>query len=168
MIAFDPLDGSSNIDVNVLVGSIFSVLPAPNKHAPIQDSDFLVPGSHHVASSYVILGHATELVISTGKGVHAFTLDTKSNNWCQTRGQMLISKQATEFAINTANHRHWDPRIQTYLSELVAGEAGPRKKDFNMRWVASMVADAHRILYRGGFSFIWQTEGKRISKANLG
>jgi len=150
LAAFDPLDGSSNIDVNVSIGSVFSVLPAPTDARAIQDADFLIPGSKQVAAGYAIYGPSTELVITIGLGVFCFTLDPKKDLWFQTNGPMRIPEETQEFAINASNARHWYPSIQRYINELLAGRAGPRGKDFNMRWIASMVADVHRILCRGG------------------
>jgi len=150
LAAFDPLDGSSNIDVNVSIGSIFSVLPASTEDDPIQDADFLIPGSEQLAAGYAIYGPSTELVITIGKGVYGFTLDPKRGSWVQAKGPMRIPAETQEFAINASNARHWYPPIQSYINELLAGRTGPRGKDFNMRWIASMVADIHRILCRGG------------------
>ena len=163
LTAFDPLDGSSNIDVNVSIGSIFSVLPAPSKDAPIQDADFLILGSKQLASGYAIYGPATELVITIGKGVYGFTLDPKRGVWFQTKGPMRIPEETKEFAINASNARHWYPPIQSYVNELLAGRTGPRGKDFNMRWIASMVADVHRILCRGGV-FLYPADQREPDK----
>jgi fructose-1,6-bisphosphatase I len=163
LVAFDPLDGSSNIDVNVSIGSIFSVLPAPSKVDPIHDADFLIPGHKQLASGYAIYGPSTELVITIGKGVYGFTLDTQSKAWIQTRGPMRIPKETQEFAINASNARHWYPSIQRYINELLAGKTGPRGKDFNMRWIASMVADIHRILCRGGV-FLYPADQREPDK----
>ena len=161
--AFDPLDGSSNIDVNVSIGSIFSVLPAPSKDGPIQDEDFLIPGSMQLASGYAIYGPSTELVITIGQGVYGFTLEPKQGVWYQTKGPMRIPEKTQEFAINASNARHWHPPVQTYISELLAGKTGPRGKDFNMRWIASMVADVHRILCRGGV-FLYPADQRDTEK----
>jgi fructose-1,6-bisphosphatase I len=163
LAAFDPLDGSSNIDVNVSIGSIFSVLPAPAEGRPIHDEDFLVPGAKQLASGYAIYGPATELVITTGQGVYAFTLDTQWKTWVQTKGPLQIPEGTQEFAINASNARHWLPPVQQYVSELLAGKTGPRGKDFNMRWVASMVADVHRILCRGGI-FMYPADQREPGK----
>ena len=163
LAAFDPLDGSSNIDVNVSIGSIFSVLPAPTNYGAIQDTDFLLPGSMQLASGYAIYGPATELVITIGQGVHGFTLDTQWKVWMQTRGPMRIPDETQEFAINASNARHWYPPIQNYINELLAGRTGPRGKDFNMRWIASMVADIHRILCRGGV-FLYPADQREPNK----
>ena len=163
LAAFDPLDGSSNIDVNVSIGSIFSVLPAPTTDGHIKDKDFLVPGSKQLASGYAIYGPSTELVITIGQGVYGFTLDPKQGIWFQTKGPMHIPKETWEFAINASNARHWYPPIQSYINELLAGRTGPRGKDFNMRWIASMVADIHRILCRGGV-FLYPADQREPDK----
>jgi fructose-1,6-bisphosphatase I len=163
LAAFDPLDGSSNIDVNVSIGSIFSVLPAPSKVGPIQDADFLLPGYKQLASGYAIYGPSTELVTTIGRGVYGFTLNPEHGVWFQTKGPMRISAEAQEFAINASNARHWYPPIQSYVSELLAGRTGPRGKDFNMRWIASMVADVHRILCRGGV-FLYPADQREPDK----
>ena len=163
LVAFDPLDGSSNVDVNVSIGSIFSVLPAPAEGRPIQDSDFLVQGSRQLAAGYAIYGPATELVITTGHGVFGFTLDTQWKAWVQTRGPIRIPAETQEFAINASNARHWYPTVQNYINELLAGRTGPRGKDFNMRWIASMVADIHRILCRGGV-FLYPADQRELDR----
>jgi fructose-1,6-bisphosphatase I len=163
LTAFDPLDGSSNIDVNVSIGSIFSVLPAPTKVGPIQDKDFLLPGFKQLAAGYAIYGPSTELVITIGRGVYGFTLDPKQGVWFQNKGPMRIPVETQEFAINASNARHWYPPIQSYINELLAGVTGPRGKDFNMRWVASMVADVHRILCRGGV-FLYPADQREPDK----
>jgi fructose-1,6-bisphosphatase I len=163
LAAFDPLDGSSNIDVNVSIGSIFSVLPAPAEHRPIQDEDFLLPGSKQLASGYAIYGPSTELVITFGDGVYCFTLDPKRGDWLQTKGPMRIPEETQEFSINASNARHWFPPVQNYINELLAGRTGPRGKDFTMRWIASMVADVHRILCRGGV-FLYPADQREPDK----
>jgi fructose-1,6-bisphosphatase len=163
LAAFDPLDGSSNIDVNVSIGSIFSVLPAPAECRPIRDEDFLLPGYKQLASGYAIYGPSTELVITIGQGVYGFTLDPRQRDWFQTKGPMRIPKETQEFAINASNARHWYPPIQRYVNELLAGKTGPRGKDFNMRWIASMVADVHRILCRGGV-FLYPADQREPGK----
>ncbi len=146
---FDPLDGSSNIDVNVSVGSIFSVLKAPVGRLP-QPSDFLLPGSEQLAAGYAIYGPSTMLVLTVGRGTHGFTLDREVGNFILTHPNIQIPSATTEFAINTSNERFWEPPVQRYVDECKAGKTGPRGKDFNTRWIASMVADVHRILMRGG------------------
>jgi len=150
LLAFDPLDGSSNIDVNVSVGSIFSVLPDPDPTAEVVPDAFLQPGSRQAAAGYAIYGPTTMLVLSLGRGVHGFTLDREIGEFVLTHRDMRIPDQASEFAINASNSRHWEPAVTRYVDECLAGASGPRGRDFNMRWVASLVAEAHRILLRGG------------------
>jgi fructose-1,6-bisphosphatase I/sedoheptulose-1,7-bisphosphatase len=150
LLAFDPLDGSSNIDVNVAVGSIFSVLLAPKSPADISEADFLQPGLRQVCAGYAIYGPATMLVLTLGRGVFGFTLDPQHGIFVLTHPSMTIPPVAGEFAINVSNSRFWEPAVRRYVDECLAGAAGPRGKDFNMRWVASLVAEAHRILTRGG------------------
>lgn len=150
LLLFDPLDGSSNIDVNVSIGTIFSVLKAPEGMAQPTEQDFLQPGTAQVAAGYAVYGPQTMLVLTTGNGVHCFTLDREMGSWVLTQSDMQIPPSTKEFAINMSNKRHWHPPVQRYVDELLAGETGPRAKDFNMRWIASMVADVHRILNRGG------------------
>jgi fructose-1,6-bisphosphatase I len=163
LTAFDPLDGSSNIDVNVSIGSIFSVLPAPAKVGPIRDEDFLLRGSMQLAAGYAIYGPSTELVITIGQGVYCFTLDPKQGIWFQTKGPIRIPEETQEFAINASNARHWYPPIKSYINEVLAGRTGPRGKDFNMRWIASMVADIHRIFCRGGV-FLYPADRREPDK----
>ncbi|WP_313169208.1 class 1 fructose-bisphosphatase [Massilia oculi] len=150
LLLFDPLDGSSNIDVNVSIGTIFSVLKAPEGMKQPTEQDFLQPGTAQVAAGYAVYGPQTMLVLTTGNGVHCFTLDREMGSWVLTQSDMQIPVSTKEFAINMSNKRHWHPPVQRYVDELLAGETGPRGKDFNMRWIASMVADVHRILNRGG------------------
>jgi fructose-1,6-bisphosphatase I len=150
LLLFDPLDGSSNIDVNVSIGTIFSVLKAPEGMNQPTEQDFLQPGTAQVAAGYAVYGPQTMLVLTTGNGVHCFTLDREMGSWVLTQSDMQIPASTKEFAINMSNKRHWHPPVQRYVDELLAGETGPRGKDFNMRWIASMVADVHRILNRGG------------------
>ena len=149
LLVFDPLDGSSNIDVNVSIGTIFSVLRCPDGTTPTERS-FLQPGTQQVAAGYAVYGPQTMLVLTTGNGVNAFTLDRELGSWVLTHPQMQIPAETREFAINASNARHWHAPVKRYVDELLAGKEGPRQKDFNMRWVASMVADVHRILTRGG------------------
>jgi fructose-1,6-bisphosphatase I len=150
MLLFDPLDGSSNIDVNVSIGTIFSVLKAPEGMAAPTEADFMQPGSAQVAAGYAVYGPQTMLVLTTGNGVNCFTLDREMGSWVLTQRDMRIPETTKEFAINMSNSRHWHPPVSRYVAELLEGSTGPRAKDFNMRWVASMVADVHRILSRGG------------------
>ena len=150
LLLFDPLDGSSNIDVNVSVGSIFSILRSPQPGSDPCPDDFLQPGSQQVCAGYAIYGPSTMLVLSVGTGVHIFTLDPSLGEFILTRQAVQIPASANEFAINASNQRFWEPAVQRYVQECLAGRAGPRQKDFNMRWVASLVAETHRILTRGG------------------
>ena len=156
LLLFDPLDGSSNIDVNVSVGTIFSVLRCPDGVATVGDEHFLQPGTEQVAAGYCIYGPSTMLVLTIGHGTHAFTLDREQGAFLLTRKHIRVPEQTKEFAINMSNMRHWAPPMRRYIDECLAGSTGPRGKDFNMRWVASMVADVHRILCRGGvFAYPW-------------
>ena len=150
MLLFDPLDGSSNIDVNVSIGTIFSVLKAPEGMGTPTEADFMQPGSAQVAAGYAVYGPQTMLVLTTGNGVNCFTLDREMGSWVLTQRDMQIPADTKEFAINMSNQRHWHAPVQKYVDELLAGDGGVRAKNFNMRWVASMVADVHRILTRGG------------------
>lgn len=150
MLLFDPLDGSSNIDVNVSIGTIFSVLKAPEGMGEPTEAAFLQPGTAQVAAGYAVYGPQTMLVLTTGDGVHCFTLDREQGSWVLTQSDIQIPAATKEFAINMSNKRHWQPPVQRYIDEMLAGSTGPRGKDFNMRWIASMVADVHRILNRGG------------------
>ena len=163
LLLFDPLDGSSNIDVNVSVGTIFSVLRAPAGVDKPGDEHFLQPGTQQVAAGYCIYGPSTMLVLSVGHGTHAFTLDREQGAFVLTQGDMRIPEETAEFAINVSNQRHWEPAMQDYVRDLLVGAEGPRGKNFNMRWIASMVADVHRILTRGGI-FIYPWDRKDPSK----
>lgn len=150
LLMFDPLDGSSNIDVNVSIGTIFSVLRCPEGVTDPTEKDFLQPGTQQVAAGYAVYGPQTVLVLTTGHGVNCFTLDREMGSWVLTQEGMRIPEDTKEFAINMSNERHWYPPVQRYIRELLEGKEGVRGKDFNMRWIASMVADVHRILTRGG------------------
>jgi fructose-1,6-bisphosphatase I len=155
LLLFDPLDGSSNIDVNVTIGTIFSVLRRT-------DAMFLQPGSAQVAAGYVTYGPATQLVITLGQGTAAFTLD--QGQWWLTTERVEIPADTKEFAINASNARHWEAPVKRYVDEMLAGKTGPLGKDFNMRWIASMVADVHRVLTRGG-TFMYPRDSRDPSKA---
>ncbi len=150
LLLFDPLDGSSNIDVNISVGTIFSVLRSPAAGAEPSEQSFLQPGREQVAAGYALYGPSTMLVLTVGKGVHGFTLDREMGSFVYTHPYMTVPAETAEFAINASNARFWEAPVQRYVTELQQGKAGPRGRDFNMRWVASMVADVHRILTRGG------------------
>lgn len=165
LLVFDPLDGSSNIDVNLSVGSIFSVLRCPENCSVDGPSaaDFLQPGSRQVAAGYALYGPSTMLVLTVGSGVYGFTLDRDIGEFLLTHPNLVIAADTREFAINASNERFWEPPVQRYVSECLAGKTGIRGKDFNMRWVASMVAEVHRILMRGGV-FLYPRDSKDVSK----
>lgn len=171
LLLFDPLDGSSNIDVNVSIGTIFSILPAPRADSPrpAATADFMQSGRNQVAAGYVVYGPQTTLVLSLGNGVHAFTLDPLNDEWVPTAHAITIPHETKEYAINASNLRHWAPPVRGYVEACLAGEEGPRGKNFNMRWIASMVADVHRIMVRGGvFLYPWDArEPDRAGKLRL-
>ena len=158
LLVYDPIDGSSNIDVDLSVGTIFSVLEAPADASgrEIREEDFLQPGTRQVAAGYAIYGPQTLLILTVGTGVYEFTLDREMGSWVLSDERLRVPETSAEFAINMSNQRHWDAPMQRYVDECLAGRTGPRGKDFNMRWTASMVADIHRILKRGGiFMYPW-------------
>src|SRR5260370_9547278 len=150
LLVFDPLDGSSNADVNVSVGTIFSVLRHNSRPEPPTAANYLQPGRQQVAAGYAIYGPATMMVVSAGKGAHGFTLDREIGNFILTHPNLQIPADTSEFAINTSNTRFWEPPVHRYVTECEAGKSGIRARDFNMRWIASLVAEVHRILMRGG------------------
>jgi len=150
LLAFDPLDGSSNIDVNVSVGSIFSIRRRPKGTGAAGEADFLRPGSEQVAAGYAIYGPSTMLVLTVGDGVVGFTLDPVIGDFILTHPEIRVPETTHEFAINASNSRFWEPPVRRYVEECLAGVTGPRGEDFNMRWIASLVAECHRILMRGG------------------
>jgi fructose-1,6-bisphosphatase I len=164
LLLFDPLDGSSNIDVNVSIGTIFSVLRKVNNQRGISEEDFLQPGKQQAAAGYCIYGPQVTLVLTVGDGVAMFTLDREMGSWVLTEDNIKIPADTKEFAINMSNMRHWAPPVKRYIDECLAGSTGPREKDFNMRWVASMVADVHRILTRGGI-FMYPWDAREPNKA---
>jgi fructose-1,6-bisphosphatase I / sedoheptulose-1,7-bisphosphatase len=164
LLVFDPLDGSSNIDVNVSVGSIFSILRLPADGGACQEGAFLQPGSAQVAAGYAIYGPSTMLVLTVGSGVHAFTLERSIGEFLLTHRNLRIAERTSEFAINTSNSRFWEPPVRRYVQECLAGRTGPRGADFNMRWVASLVAEVHRILIRGGL-FLYPRDTKEPARA---
>jgi fructose-1,6-bisphosphatase I len=163
LLLFDPLDGSSNIDVNISVGTIFSVLRCPkNEHGAYCEPDekaFLQPGSNQVAAGFAVYGPTTVFVITVGDGAHGFTLDRETYTFVLTHPDIRIPEDTQEFAINMSNARRWEPPVKRYIDECVAGKDGSRGKDFNMRWVASMVADVFRVLSRGGI-FMYPRDAK--------
>jgi fructose-1,6-bisphosphatase I/sedoheptulose-1,7-bisphosphatase len=164
LLVFDPLDGSSNIDVDVSVGSIFSILRAPNAEVDAVATDFLQPGSRQVCAGYAVYGPSTMLVVTVGTGVHAFTLDPMLGEFILTHPDLKIPSATCEFAINASNSRFWEPAVKRYVDECLAGKTGPRGKDFNMRWIASLVAETHRILMRGGV-FMYPRDTKDPEKS---
>ncbi|WP_119154335.1 class 1 fructose-bisphosphatase [Caldimonas tepidiphila] len=163
LLLFDPLDGSSNIDVNVAVGSIFSILRAPTPGEDPRPEDFLQPGTEQVCAGYAIYGPSTMLVLTLGTGTHAFTMDPNYGEWILSHPNLQIPRQTREFAINTSNSRYWESAVKRYVDECVAGQTGPRGADFNMRWIASLVAETHRILMRGGV-FLYPRDTKDPAK----
>jgi fructose-1,6-bisphosphatase I len=169
LLLFDPLDGSSNIDVNVSIGTIFSVLKKPEGGSAVEEKDFLQAGHKQVAAGYCIYGPQTTLVLTVGKGVAMFTLDREQGSFVLTQENVQIPPDTQEFAINMSNMRHWDEPVRRYIDECLQGKQGPRGKDFNMRWIASMVADVHRILTRGGlFMYPWdKREPNKAGKLRL-
>ncbi len=164
LAVFDPLDGSSNIDVNISVGTIFSILKCPDGVTDPTAEDFLQPGTKQVAAGYALYGPSTMLVLTTGNGVNGFTLDPAVGEFILTHPSMSIPEDTQEFAINASNQRFWEEPMQQYITDCLAGAEGPRGKNFNMRWVASMVAEVHRILVRGGV-FAYPKDSKDPSMA---
>ncbi|RLV59068.1 class 1 fructose-bisphosphatase [Parashewanella curva] len=161
LVSFDPLDGSSNIDINSLVGTIFSILPA--KDGELTQQQFLQPGRNQVAAGYVLYGPSTMLTLTTGNGVFMFTLCPESNEFMLTESNVIIPADTKEFAINMSNQRFWQPAMQNYIDDLLKGDTGVRGKNFNMRWIAAMVGDVHRVLSRGGL-FSYPTDTKNPAK----
>lgn len=168
LLVFDPLDGSSNIDVNVSVGTIFSVLRCPDacfsQNDALGEEAFLQPGTKQVAAGYAIYGPQTMLVLTLGHGVMGFTLDRELGSFVLTHENLCVPQSTAEFAINMSNQRHWEAPVQRYVGELLAGKEGPLGKNYNMRWIASMVADVHRILTRGGI-FMYPRDAREPDKA---
>lgn len=162
LVLFDPLDGSSNIDINMCVGTIFSILPA--KNAITQAQDFMQAGTQQVAAGYVLYGPSTMMALTVGNGVAFFTLDPVTQTFLLTTENVQVSADTQEFAINASNQRHWEQPVKQYIEELLAGKTSVREKDFNMRWVACMVGDVHRILCRGGI-FLYPYDLKDPKKA---
>jgi fructose-1,6-bisphosphatase I len=169
LLLFDPLDGSSNIDVNVSIGTIFSILKKQDPSAPLQTSDFLLSGRHQAAAGYVVYGPQTTMALTLGDGVVMFTLNKETGEFLLIKDAVTISPSTKEFAINMSNMRHWADPVRRYVEECLAGSTGARDKDFNMRWIASMVADVHRVLSRGGvFMYPWdKRDPKKAGKLRL-
>jgi fructose-1,6-bisphosphatase I len=164
LMVFDPLDGSSNVDINISVGTIFSILRAPVPNRAASEADFLQPGVKQVCAGYALYGSSTMLVLTTGHGVNGFTLDRDIGEFILSHPNMKIPADTKEFAINASNQRFWEAPVQRYVAECLEGKTGPRGRDFNMRWVASMVAEVHRILTRGGI-FMYPRDTKDPGKA---
>ena len=165
IVAFDPLDGSSNTDIDSLVGTIFSIMEAPKDSDPADQSIFMQPGKNQVAAGYVLYGPSTVLALTTGKGTRFFTLDKTHGTFLLTEEFTQVPVDTNEYAINASNQRHWQPAMQNYINDLIAGETGPRARNFNMRWIAAMVGDVHRILCRGGI-FTYPTDTKDPNQPN--
>lgn len=164
LVTFDPLDGSSNIDINMTVGTIFSILPHPNHGQVASEADFLQKGDNQLSAGYFIYGTSTMLTLTLGQGVAMFSFDPLTQTYILINDKVKISEQTSEYAINASNERYWLNPIRQYISELVAGDLGVRAKDYNMRWVAAMIADVHRILIRGGV-FMYPFDTKIAGKA---
>lgn len=164
LLVFDPLDGSSNIDVNISVGTIFSILRCPEGVSKPTAADFLQPGTKQVAAGYALYGPSTMIMLTTGQGVNGFTLDRDVGEFLLTHRDVRITPDTHEFAINASNERFWEEPVQRYVQECLQGKEGPRGENFNMRWVASMVAEVHRILIRGGV-FMYPKDTKDPKKA---
>lgn len=162
LVLFDPLDGSSNIDINMCVGTIFSILPAQN--AVTQASDFMQAGTQQVAAGYVLYGPSTMLALTVGAGTVFFTFDPETQVFLLTSDAIQVAADTQEYAINALNQRHWEAPVQRYIAELQDGKTSVREKDFNMRWVACMVGDIHRILCRSGI-FLYPYDTKDPQKA---
>ena len=167
LVLFDPLDGSSNIDVNVSVGTIFSILKAPPGVRNPSKEDFLKPGTEQVAAGYCVYGPSTMMVLTTGTGTNMFTLDRDFGEFLLTHSNVQIPEDTQEFAINASNMRFWEQPVKRYIGECLEGKDGARDKDFNMRWIASMVAEVHRILTRGGV-FMYPLDSKIQAKGQGG
>jgi len=150
LVSFDPLDGSSNTEINSLIGTIFSITHAPQWMEADDPSAFLQPGTQSVAAGYVLYGPSTMLAMTTGRGTHLYTLDKTHGGFLLTEANLQVPQDTSEFSINASNQRHWEQPIQDYVADLILGTDGPRGKDYNMRWVAAMVGDIHRVLCRGG------------------
>ncbi|MHB1429343.1 MAG: class 1 fructose-bisphosphatase [Rhodocyclaceae bacterium] len=168
LLTFDPLNGSGNLDINFQTGTIFSILKAPDVKRKPKAEDFLQPGSEIVCAGLIQYGASTRLIFTTGHGVDGFTLDREIGEYVLTHPQMTIPKESTTFAINASNEKYWEPPVRRYVQECMAGKEGPRGKDFGMRWVASLVAEAYRILTRGGVFLYPHDERTRDKGGRLG
>jgi fructose-1,6-bisphosphatase I len=168
LLTFDPLNGSGNLDINFLTGTIFSILRAPDAKRKPKEEDFLQPGKNLLAAGLVLYGASTRLILTTGHGVDGFTLDREIGEYVLTHPQIKIPAQAATFAINASNEKYWEPPVRRYVHECMQGKDGPRGKDFGMRWVASLVAEANRILTRGGVFLYPLDERTREQGGRLG
>ena len=163
LLVFDPLNGSGNLDINFMTGTIFSVLRAPAGKKDVAAADFLQPGSKIAAAGFVLYGASTRLVLTTGNGVNGFMLDNEIGEFVLTHKNITIPEEANTFAINASNERFWEPPVRRYVDECLAGKTGPRGRDFGMRWVASLIAEAYRVLTRGGV-FLYPVDEKTRSQ----
>ncbi|MEO8410304.1 MAG: class 1 fructose-bisphosphatase [Propionivibrio sp.] len=163
LLVFEPLDGASNIDINLTVGSIFAILRCPDDCDQPTAADFFQSGAQQLAAGYALYGPSTMLVLTVGNGTHGFTLDREIGEFLLTHPNLQIPAATSTFSINTSNGRFWEPPIRRYVDECLAGQTGVREKDFNMRWVAAMVADVHRILMRGGI-FMYPRDTRDLTK----
>lgn len=159
LVLFDPLDGSSNVDANISVGTIFSILQCPQQSGVVTPESFLQPGAQQICSGYAMYGSSTMLVVTVGNGVQGFTLNRDTEEFVLTHPNMRIPPDTHEFAVNMSNYRFWESPMQQYIDDCMQGKEGRRGKDFNMRWIASMVAEIHRILMRGGI-FMYPIDSK--------
>ena len=168
LVLFDPLDGSSNIDINMAVGTIFSVLPYERQGQTSENSDYLQAGNKQLAAGYLLYGTSTVLALTIADKVVMFSLDPETEDYVLIEDNVQIDADTSEYAINSSNYRYWRAPMQQYIDELIAGETGVRGRDFNTRWVAAMVGDVHRILCRGGlftYRLIPNTRIKRVNYA---
>lgn len=163
IVSFDPLDGSSNTDINSLIGTIFSIMKAPKNLAADDEAQFLQTGREQVAAGYVLYGPSTMLALTTGTGVRFYTLDKTHGGFLETVPDVQVTPDTSEFAINMSNQRHWQPAMQNYIADCIKGETGERGRNFNMRWIAAMVGDVHRVLCRGGL-FAYPQDTKNPDK----
>lgn len=165
IVSFDPLDGSSNIDINSLIGTIFSIHHAPASMSADDPEMFKQPGNTQVCAGYVLYGPSTMLVMTTGSGTHFYVLDRTHGGYLMVERNVTIPQDTQEFAINMSNQRFWQAPMQNYISDLLSGDQGPRGKNFNMRWIAAMVGDVHRVLSRGGI-FTYPSDSRKSSQPN--
>jgi fructose-1,6-bisphosphatase I len=163
LVSFDPLDGSSNIDINSLIGTIFSIHEAPTDMAADDCDMFKQAGHRQVCAGYVLYGPATMLVMTTGSGTHFYVLDRTHGGYLLVERNVQVPVDTQEFAVNMSNQRFWQAPMQNYINDLIAGDTGPRNKNFNMRWIAAMVGDIHRVLCRGGI-FTYPTDSKNAKQ----